>query len=171
MCRLQSITFVALRVFIFQSVFFFCTTKLPAWPASLVLSERLAWPSYLVKHDTKQNTHTHRCTKCTPSWKAAASQSTCQAEDNLLCEGSSRQRKDYSPPISIKHTGNTLRGHVQWWWQWWRSEFNALWLLFWVLIWRIHIILLYTLEMNDSLCDMFPEHSLLPPAFPLRLQP
>lgn len=38
---------------------FFCATKLPAWPASLVLSERLAWPSYLVKHDTKQSTHTH----------------------------------------------------------------------------------------------------------------
>ncbi|CAK6951895.1 hypothetical protein L3Q82_018017%2C partial, partial [Scomber scombrus] len=36
---------------------------------------------------------------------------------------------------------------------------------------RIHIILLLTVEMNDSLCDMFPEHSLLPPAFPLRPQP
>ncbi len=113
---------------------------------------------------------THRY-KHTPSWKARASQSKCQGKDNLLCEGSSRQRKDYSPPISIKHTGNTLRSHVWWWWWRWNSEINALWLLFWVLIGRIHIILLFTLEMNDSLWDMFPEHSLLPPAIPLRLQP
>lgn len=116
----------------------------------------------------KKKTHTQIQTH-TPSWKAAPSQSTCQGKDNLLCEGSSRQRKDYSPPVSIKHTGNTLHSHVWWWW--WYSEFNALWLLFWVLIGRIHIILLLTLEMNDSLCDMFPEHSLLPPAFPLRPQP
>lgn len=75
---------------------------------------------------------------------------------------------DYSPPISIKHTGNTLRSRV-WWCRY--SEFNALWLLFWVLMGRIHIISVLTVEMNDSLCDMLPEHSPLPPASPLRPQP
>lgn len=98
---------------------------------------------------TDQNTHT-------PSWKAAPSRSPCQIKDNLLCEGSSRQRKDYSPPISIKHTGNTLTSHV-WWWR--DSEFNALRLLFWVLIRRIHIILLLTLEMNDRHVSRTPSSS------------
>ena len=111
----------------------------------------------------KKNRYKH-----TPSWKAAPSRSTCQGKDNLLCEGSSRQRIDYSPPISIKHTRNTLQSHV-WWWCY--SECNALWVLLWVLIVRIHIILLLTLEMNDSPCDMFPELPLLPPACALRPQP
>lgn len=155
---------------IYPSLHLFPKRKLTLFPASLVLSERFAWPSHFMKYDIKLKTHTDR-NKCMHSWKAAASSSICQGKDKLLCETSLRQCKDYSPPISIKHSGNTLQCHVQWWQQWRCSEFNALWLHIWVLIGRIHIILHFTPEMNDSQCDMLPEHSLLPPAFLLCPQP
>lgn len=137
-----------------------------------MLSERLAWPSHLVKHDTIKKGNKHTDTERTPSWKATPSLTTCQGKDNQLCEGSLRRHKDYSPPISIKRTGNTLQSHVWWrWWWWWYSEFNTLWRILWLLIGRIHIILLLTLAMNDSPCDMFPEYSSSSSAVALHPQP
>lgn len=109
-----------------------------------------------MKHDIK----TLRCKHTLTHTLLESSTKSCQGKDNLLCEGSSRQRKDYSPPISIKHTGDALLSRVCQWWCY--TEFNALWLLLWLLMGEIHRMLLFTLEMNDSLCDMFPEESLCP---------
>lgn len=70
---------------IYPLLFFFSPRiKLPACPASLVLSERLAWPSHLVKHDTiQENTHTHTDRNTHPPGKQQ--QVRVHAKEKIIC--------------------------------------------------------------------------------------